>query len=300
MAELHPLAPEAGYTREQILRILRLSPRQLLSWEREGLVAKRVAYSLDDLRAIRRLAQLASSRIPLRRIKNSLQAVRERVVGVTQPLSELSVIAVERRVEVNYKGQRMDALSGQLSFMFSAHEAGSNIHAFRRNSPARSAAADEWFMRAVALEEAGGNRDDAAECYRRCLEIDSRYASAYINLGTLRYNQGNFKEAERCYRQALEIDSQYALAYFDLGNVLDETGRLKLAIEAYQRAVRLAPNYADAHYNLALAYEKSGQRRHAIPHWRRYLQLDSVSPWAGHARAQLKRALDRDKLQLVR
>ncbi|MGH9484458.1 MAG: tetratricopeptide repeat protein, partial [Terriglobales bacterium] len=132
-----------------------------------------------------------------------------------------------------------------------------------------------------------------------CLLLDRGFLSAHINLGTLRYHQRDFAAAERCYRQALLLESKYALGYFNLGNVLDETGRLSEAIDAYLTAVQLVPDYADAHYNLALAYQRLGQPRRAVPHWRSYLGLDRASPWATHARTQLKQALALDGLQLV-
>jgi len=101
-------------------------------------------------------------------------------------------------------------------------------------------------------------------------------------------------------RQAVAVDPRYALAYFDLGNVLDETGRLQEAINAYHAAIALAPTYADAHYNLALAYEKSRRPRKALTHWQAYTKLDSVGPWALHARNQIRKILAADTLKIVK
>ncbi|PYX78066.1 MAG: hypothetical protein DMG66_06225, partial [Acidobacteria bacterium] len=84
-----------------------------------------------------------------------------------------------------------------------------------------------------------------------------------------------------------------------LGNVLDETGRLADAVNAYRQAISLAPTYADAHYNLALAYEKLRQPRTALRHWRAYVKLDTVGPWAVHARNQIQKILESDKLRVV-
>jgi tetratricopeptide (TPR) repeat protein len=81
--------------------------------------------------------------------------------------------------------------------------------------------------------------------------------------------------------------------------VLDETGRIAEAVAAYKTAIRLAPTYADAHYNLALAYERLRQPRQALPHWRTYVKLDKSGPWAVHARNQIARILEADKLKIV-
>ena len=81
--------------------------------------------------------------------------------------------------------------------------------------------------------------------------------------------------------------------------MLDETGRLPEAARAYKQAIQLAPTYADAHYNLALAYEKMKQPRRALRHWRTYTKLDTLGPWAVHARNQIQRILEGDKLRIV-
>jgi tetratricopeptide (TPR) repeat protein len=81
--------------------------------------------------------------------------------------------------------------------------------------------------------------------------------------------------------------------------VLDETGRLNEAITSYQSAISLAPTYADAHYNLALAYEKSRQPRKALHHWEAYARLDTMGPWAVHARNQIKKILASERLKVV-
>jgi tetratricopeptide (TPR) repeat protein len=81
--------------------------------------------------------------------------------------------------------------------------------------------------------------------------------------------------------------------------VLDELQRLDESIGAYRRAVVLAPGYADAHYNLALALERKGELRGALRHWQAYVRLDKGGPWAEHARVQIRKLLDREKLSIA-
>jgi tetratricopeptide (TPR) repeat protein len=157
----------------------------------------------------------------------------------------------------------------------------------------------EWFAQGVALEEDPARQLEAVAAYKRALELDPNHAAAHINLGTLYYNHRDYAAAEKHYRAAIAADARYALAYFDLGNVLDETGRLPDAVVAYRQAIQLAPTYADAHYNLALAFEKLRQPRRALKHWRSYVRLDSVGPWSVHARSQIQKILEGDKLRVV-
>jgi len=159
--------------------------------------------------------------------------------------------------------------------------------------------AAEFFARGITLEEDPNSQVEAMECYRQVLELEPNHAAAHINLGTLYYNAQDYLKAESHYRKAIESDARYALAYFDLGNVLDETGRIQEAIKVYQIALQLAPTYADAHYNLALACEKVRDPRRALQHWKAYVQLDSGSAWAAHARSQIQRILEGEKLKVV-
>ncbi len=78
-----------------------------------------------------------------------------------------------------------------------------------------------------------------------------------------------------------------------------ELERLDESIEAYRHATVLSPRYADAHYNLALAYERKGERRDALRHWQAYVRLDRSGPWADHARGQIRKLLDREKLAIA-
>jgi len=157
----------------------------------------------------------------------------------------------------------------------------------------------ELFAHGVSLEENPNTHDEAIQVYLRLLEQQPGHAAAHINLGTLYYNRQDFAGAEKHYRAAVEADPRYALAYFDLGNVLDETGRFVEAASAYKTAIQLAPTYADAHYNLALAYERLREPRLALKHWTAYVKLDRSGPWSIHARKQISRILDGEKIKLV-
>ena len=147
--------------------------------------------------------------------------------------------------------------------------------------------------------EEAGEKQRAIGLYDQMMKLDPTFAPAWINLGTIHFHLREFGHAEQLYRRATEIDPTYVLAFFDLGNVLDELQRPDESIAAYGRAVALAPRYADAHYNLALAYERKGETRPALRHWQAYVRLDKDGPWAEHARGQIRKLLDREKLSIA-
>lgn len=287
------------YSRTDLLRILRLTARQLTAWERAGLVGAGENYSFFDLLQIKKVRDLCARKVRPAVIRQSLEAMQKQVAGMENPLLEAGAFSTGHRIAFRHKGKVVEPIAGQFMFDFSLGQR--VVTSTPISSSAEPVPADvaELFARGIALEEDASQQEQAIEAYQQVLELDPDHAAAHINLGTLRYNRQEYGLAEKHYRRAIEVDARYALAYFDLGNVLDETGRVAEAIQTYSTALQLAPTYADAHYNLALAYEKIKEPRKALKHWRAYAKLDTTGPWAMHAHSQVQRILQADGLKLV-
>lgn len=285
------------YSRQDVLRILRIHARQLQAWERAGLVASSETYGFEDLVQLRKLRDLSATRLSAASIQASVSAMRA-VSGMANPLLEAGAARKGSRLIFRHSGAVMEPIARQFVFDFEARQRPAKIEAFKLSPAQKDAWISDVFMEAVQCEEAARTRE-AAVLYESILAREPRHAPSAINLGTILYNQGEFPQAEKMYRQAVEADPNYALAFFDLGNVLDELQRLPEAVEAYRTAIRLVPRYADAHYNLALAWERLNERRRALKHWEIYLKLDPTGPWASHARDQAKKILEREKLAVV-
>lgn len=288
------------YSREDVLRILRLPARQLAAWERAGLVASPQEYTFDALVQLRKLRDLAATRISVKSIRRSVDAM-QKVAGMANPLLESVAVHTRSGLKFRQWGALVDPVSGQMAFDFElAPSAGMTVvRAYGQTPPWLANEVQEMFLRAVRLEESADTVAEAKTLYLRVLEMQPDHAPAAINLGTIRYNERDYAAAEALYRCATESDPEYALAFFDLGNVLDEQQRLQEAIAAYERALELVPQYADAHYNLALAYERSHEPRRALKHWTAYVQLDPTGPWASHARNQSRKILGNERLAIV-
>jgi tetratricopeptide (TPR) repeat protein len=289
------------YCREDVLRILRLPVKQLAAWERAGLIAISEQYSFDELVQLRKLRDLTATRISVKSIRRSVDAM-QKVSGMANPLLESAAVrAGSGRLAFRQWGALVDPLTRQMAFDFElAPCAGMVVVRANGQAPARLASeTQEMFLRAVRLEERAETLPDAKLLYETILEMQPSHAPSAINLGTIRYNERDYESAEAFYRRATVADPEYALAFFDLGNVLDEQQRLEEAIAAYERALALVPQYADAHYNLALAYERMKEPRRALRHWEAYVQLDPSGPWASHARSQAKRILGSERLAIV-
>lgn len=288
------------YSRADLLRILRLTARQLAAWERAELVAVADAYSFFELLQIKKVRDLCAQKVRPAVIRQSLDAMQKQAAGMENPLLEAGAFTAGHRVAFRHEGKLVEPIAGQFMFDFSARDNVVSSTAAPTAVPGPVPAdVAGLFAQGIALEEDPNTQLQAIAAYQRVLELDPDHAAAHINQGTLYYNRQDYRLSEKHYRAAIEIDPRYALAYFDLGNVLDETGRVTEAIQSYNTALQLAPTYGDAHYNVALAYEKIREPRKALKHWRAYVKLDTSGPWAVHARNQIKRILQADGLKLV-
>ena len=288
------------YGREDVLRILRVPSRQLANWQRAGLVSASEDFSFEQLVQLRKLRDLTATRISVKSIRRSVDAM-QKVSGIVNPLLESVVVRRGSSLAFRHGGALVDPVTRQMAFDFEvARSSGMAVVRARGSAPASlSSEAQEMFLRAVRLEERAETLPEAKEMYKAILLVQPDHAPAAINLGTICYNERDFDLAESFYRRATESDPEYALAFFDLGNVLDELQRLPEAIAAYERALELVPQYADAHYNLALAYERRAEPRRALRHWTMYARLDPAGPWASHARGQAKKILGNERLAIV-
>jgi tetratricopeptide (TPR) repeat protein len=287
------------YSRADLLRILRLTARQLAAWEKAELVAAAESYSFFDLLQIKKVRDLCAHKVRPAVIRQSLEAM-QKAAGMENPLLEASAFSTGHRIAFRHQGRVVEPIAGQFIFDFSSRDnvVTSTTTPLLRPKPVPADVAG-LFAQGIGLEEDPNTQVQAITAYERVLELDPEHAAAHINLGTIHYNRQDYALAEKHYRAAVEIDPRYALAYFDLGNVLDETGRVAEAVQAYNTALQLAPTYGDAHYNVALAYEKVREPRKALKHWRAYVKLDTTGPWAVHARNQIQRILQADGLKLV-
>lgn len=295
-----------AYSRHDVLRILQISSRQLHGWERAGLIPQQQSYTFQDLGQLRTLRALRQEAIPAASIRNSILAMKA-VAGMANPLLEARVVRTGTRIAFRHCGAMVDPIRRQLLFDFDRAENGTRPSAASEPAPLRRPGVgpsgllsqiDTLFQAAVQAEESG-DKQRAIGLYEEILALDSHYAAASINLGTVYFHLRQLDRAEEFYRRATVADPGYALAYFDLGNVLDELNRLDESIAAYSRAIALSPRYADAHYNVALAFERNNQPRAALRHWQAYAKLDFHGPWAEHARIQIRAIMEREKLAIA-
>jgi len=280
-------------TRQEVVRLLRLTPRRAAQLKRLGLVKPDGSgYRFRELVGLRVALDLLDSGATVRQIRQALVDLKRLLPGAEIPLAEIRLVLDGRKLLVESDRVRFDPRTGQTVMALNVEGLAAEARtALARGlvrplvSPAK--AADEWFQRAAELDQDPARWEEALEAYARVVVIDPTCAAAWNNLGLLYHRMGRHDEAEGCYRVALDADPECVQAAYNLGSLQEDLGDLKAALDWYRRALKQSPDYADAHFNLASLLARMGQSQEARRHWRIYLELDEASPWAVVARSHL-------------
>src|SRR5580698_6090067 len=110
------------YSREDLLRILRLTARQLTAWEKAGLVAAAESYSFFDLLQIKKVRDLCARKVRPAVIRQSLEAMQKQVAGMENPLLEAGAFTTGHRIALRHEGRLVEPIAGQFMFDFSTRD----------------------------------------------------------------------------------------------------------------------------------------------------------------------------------
>jgi len=126
-----------------------------------------------------------------------------------------------------------------------------------------------------------GNKEEAAEMFKKALELKSDKAWAsndpdttYYYLGNMYYGMGRLEEAADMLKKTIEINPDYAEAYNNLGLICYKMGKKEDAFALYKKAIELSPDYADAYNNLGIVDFEIGKQEDSIAAFKRALQIN--------------------------
>ena len=287
-----------AYTLGDVARICGVSRRRVRYWERTALLGasertaddgEQPSFDFRDLVSVRRILGLIEQGVPLRRIRDSADAVRERFPEL-EPLPVLRTWRDAPRVLLHHQGVWMEP-DGQLVLDF-VPEAGAGAVAELAGHPGAEdavSAAREWFERGCELDVERSTWDEAEACYRRALALDPGCADARCNLGSLLFNRGRRDAARAEFERAVELVPRHVEAHLNLGTLCEEDDDPRRALSHYRQSLETDPLFPGVHVSMALCYEKLGLARTALSHWRRYLQLEPEGTWKRVARQRLEK-----------
>ena len=221
-------------------------------------------YGFGDLALIRQADAELAGGVRFRAVLRSLRASRS-----GQLAFDFRIEAAPAKV-LELKARQPLPLAGLLDF---------------QTEPPDLATGEQYFMAASALDDGDPAKfDEAANAYRRALEVDPNLVPALINLANIHYSRDELAEAQALYERSIGLDPDVFEAYFNLGNIFHDLGLYGRAQGCYREALRVNPAFADAHFYLAVTLEKNGQSLEARPHWRAYQQLAPNGEWVALAR----------------
>lgn len=126
----------------------------------------------------------------------------------------------------------------------------------------------------LGLVETFAEDFDAARAHlERARALDARPAELHFALGTCQLGSGDPAGAAVAFREAITRNPLFPDAHNNLGVAYDRLGRLSDAISCFRQAVAAHGQFADAHRNLGDALLRLGNAREAVTALRRAASL---------------------------
>jgi DNA-binding transcriptional MerR regulator len=272
------------YSREQVRRILRLSPRQLSAWERQGLVQPRFVsgqnesaasgrpsmeqpkrrapqtgvpasyYTFTDIVTLKTLLQLRKNGVPPARLRLAHEALKRKLAEVEKPWSELQIKGSGKNLIVQFQGTSMEPVTGQLLLEYS------------------SGGADEANANGTSAGKEGSGR---IQPFRRTGRLrkhspaEKRAIAERFFAAGLRYEERgeSAEKAIQAYQKAIEMNPEAVGAFINLGTVYYNLGQMEAAESCYQSALSIEPDYALVHFNLGNVADEKNDLPRAREHY---------------------------------
>lgn len=148
----------------------------------------------------------------------------------------------------------------------------------------RAAKLDPYLVQAqvnlIILYGRVGDFDKAEEHYQKAIALNPhQFPDAYYDYGVLLMNANRLQEAAQAFRKAIEIKPSYADAHNNLGYSLEREGKLDEAAGEYRKAIEAKPDFRQAHFNLGRIFINKEDFQEAIDQLRQTLSpIDEGTP----------------------
>ena len=298
------------YSIRDVSRILAVQEARLRYWMQVGFVGPTVRkggrfyYTFCDLVAVKAAKDLLAISMPLQKIRKNVDALKKALPDDTHPTSRLRICCDGETIVALADDVAFQPIAGQVVMAFNVVAFGEHVQqvlAMPRVDPNAAPEAVEedrteanggttayrYFVEACAAEDRGDSTL-AEHLFRQAIDLEPNMAAGLTNLGNLVYRQGELEEARRLYERAIEHDPMQPEARYNLANLLEDIGDSEAAVTELRKVCASAPEFPDAHYNLGIILAQLGSTAQAKQHLERYLELDTASDWAGHARTYLE------------
>ena len=290
-----------SYSRQDVLRILQISSRQLQGWERAGLIPQQPAYTFQDLGQLRTLRALREEDVSAASIRHSIVAMKA-VAGMSNPLLEACLVRTGTRLAFRHQGAMVDPIRRQLLFDFERYGAGGTPVGRRWPAPLRRPGTvslrgvQERFLAAVQAEEAG-EKQRAIALYEEIL-ARSELRRGLHQSGHHLFSPAPVWRAEELYRRATEVDpatcwpssiwATCSMSWSGWTSRSRPTARPSRSRPLRRRPLQPGPGLRAQGRTAPGAAPLAGLH-----------PAGPYGPWADHARGQIRKLLSREKLSIA-
>ena len=134
----------------------------------------------------------------------------------------------------------------------------------------------EYYVEKGNYQYSIGNIEKAKLFYKKAIDLDKKFFTAYFNLAILLQKEKKFQEAIIEFKNSLRINPDYFGIYINLSNCYEDIGDNTSAIKILQVGLNKNSNY-EIIYNLSLIYKKIGNIDRANYYCLKALQLEPNS-----------------------
>jgi tetratricopeptide (TPR) repeat protein len=129
--------------------------------------------------------------------------------------------------------------------------------------------------------------EEAAQAFRRSMQLNSKYAYSVNNLGSVYFAQKQLKKAEKCFKKALRMKPDEASFHMNLGSLYFERKKTAQAMAEWRKGMALDPDSLsrnsavnlgassaskEKNYYIARIYASAGDAARAIEHLKQAIE----------------------------
>ncbi|MDZ7361564.1 MAG: tetratricopeptide repeat protein [candidate division KSB1 bacterium] len=128
------------------------------------------------------------------------------------------------------------------------------------------------------------------EKYKNDLKTNPKDTTALLALGSMYEIAGRFEEAADYFRRYLEVAPENIPVRMSLAGIYYNDAKRQQALNELQQVLKHRPNYDYAMFNLAVIYLAEGKKDEAIKWWHKVMEADPSGELAHKAREQIQAA----------
>lgn len=154
-----------------------------------------------------------------------------------------------------------------------------------RGSRDNASLSDEMNAKGIECADRGW-LDEAANYFRKAIDLDPDSGHAWDNLASVLAEQGRFREALSAWLQSIDLEPDVAAGHYNLASFLSSKG-LEMAEAELGETLTLDPEYPDAHLSLGLVQADLGRVEEAKRALEAAIELDPEDAYPRHELAVL-------------